>query len=44
VAERDFSLLGDAVALTKSDWRDVLSTSGLQNADWRLGVDALLGS
>jgi hypothetical protein len=44
VAERDFGLLGEAVALTRSDWRDVLSASGLQNADWRLRVDSLLGS
>jgi hypothetical protein len=38
VAQRDFGLLGAAIALTKRDWRDVLSASGLQNADWRLGL------
>lgn len=42
VANRDFSKLGRWIAATESDWRDVLSTSGLQNSDWRLGVDALL--
>jgi hypothetical protein len=43
VTERDFGLLDGAISLTKSDWRDILSSAGLQHADWRLGVEALLG-
>jgi len=43
IAELDFDLLGAAVDLTKRDWRDVLSSSGLEMEDWRLKVGALLG-
>ena len=44
IAERDFGLLGAAFDITKRDWRDLLSSSGLEMEDWRLKVDALLGS
>jgi hypothetical protein len=40
--KKDFYILDQVIALTKSDWRDVLNSAGLQNEDWRLGVDALL--
>jgi len=43
LAKRNFDNLGRVITSTKSDWRDVLLASGLDNDDWRLGVEALLG-
>lgn len=40
--KEDFYILDRIIAAAESDWRDVLFAAGLENRDWRLGVDALL--
>jgi hypothetical protein len=44
LAKSDFSDLDKLIVAAERDWRDVLMAAGLQHADWRLGVEALLGS
>jgi hypothetical protein len=39
----DVARLGRLVALSRVDWRDVLVSGGLANADWPARLDALLG-
>lgn len=42
-ARGDVQTLVQLVALSHSDWRDVLVSGGLANADWRSALDDALG-
>jgi hypothetical protein len=42
VADGDVDRLVSAVALAEVDWRDMLVSAGLENADWRKRLDDAL--
>ena len=42
IADGDVARLGQAIALSQLDWRDLLVNGGLANADWPQVLDARL--